>query len=96
MDIQDILKKDWKDTPALEALADRVGASLAASDVTEPLGTGKLIARLLPGHTAKEYTILANLLTAMRNRVPGVDRLWAPTGKKNRYGKPALHWLPQV
>jgi hypothetical protein len=82
------------DETAIEELADCVGAKLHTT--TTSVGTGALIALLLPGCTKVDprYRPCVTALSAVRRREDCLH-MWEYTGKKNHFGKPALRWLPQ-
>jgi hypothetical protein len=82
------------DESAIEELADCVGAELHKT--TTSIGTGALVAKLLPGcnPTNTWYRPCITALSFVRKR-EDCQLYWEYTGKKNRFGKPALRWLPQ-
>lgn len=84
----------WKDAAIGKEMWEHVLGALDTVPQGAEIGSGALIAKLLPSHTLADYKALVSLLQAVR-KYPGAPEgsIWRYTGKKNRYGKPALVWL---
>lgn len=91
MDISEIIKRGYRSSEAMGTLTNLIEIALLAT--TEPLGTTKLIAALLPEATDSEFKRLTSLLWTVRQR-PDTKAFWAYTGKNTGFGTKAIHWLP--
>lgn len=88
--------KAWKDATIAQDMLDHVLEALDKLPTGSTIGSGALIAKLLPSHTATDYSACVGLLQAVRKHVDAPEgTIWKYTGKKNRFGKPALVWLGQ-
>jgi hypothetical protein len=97
--IDEVLKRcnapgAYKDSSVAIDLARLVKVRLEELPPGTTEGTGSLINRLMPTHTEGQYNALVSALALVR-RVPTAAKLWEYTGKKTRFGKPALRWIAQ-
>lgn len=91
MKIDEIANTTWAGPDLGRALLPHVDAVLQT--VTEPIGTTKLIFRLLPTATDKTMRGLVLALHAMR-QLPDAAHLFEPAPGKT-FGHRNIHWLPQ-